>query len=567
VRISKERQQGLSAFFIGVILILAAVGIVALVTFSGIASSNNRSAELDRNFEKIDDAMRRYVALNGRLPCPADPRVDAGVAVPATASITCTYPGAVAGSAIPWVTLGLSANDVADPWGSKITYRPYTGAVGSVTQAEGASLMNCNTNTDAVAGTTASGTCQPTHSTLRQAFLDVPRYAVDDNGTPVTHVAYVLISHGPTGLGAYTTSGIARSAPVNSFEQGNVSVTATTFTAKASPAGAAPGTPNYFDDVVHFVRVDDLAPRAGLDARPWPGPSGGAIFNAQTIAAALNQTTVSPGDLGTATINFGTVTATATSGSNLSLISDATSGQGLGSSGIFGGYLNNFENNSINFQFGFDATKFAVTLGDFGTYSGFAERAQFIFRDGSGGTLASVTASACNPDGGIASYALTVVPSPPVSVATSQADSGGSLSAAATFAYRVSAYNGIGESLPAAEVMQPTAAGAGNNHTITLSWPAVAGATGYRIYGRSAAAELFLADVGSALTFTDTGGLTPLGAMPTGAGFRSVEVRPMSAINGSGTTFFSFFFVNEVKGCAGSATCTTSLAAPANNCP
>jgi hypothetical protein len=562
---TRERQQGLSALFIAVVLILAGVGIMALVMLSGIASSNVRAAELDRIFARIDDALRQYVAVNGRLPCPADPRVNDGGAEPPVASPTCTFPGAVPGGTIPWRSIGLSASDATDPWGNKISYRVYTAPTGALTQPGGASLVDCAISPFPAAGTTPSGTCRATHNTSRDQFISGKGLVVDDNGVPVNDAAYVLVSHGPTGYGAFTSSGVAKSAPLNAQEQANL-LASGPFTAKAaSPPGTAPGSTGHFDDVLQYARVQDLIQHAGRDAREWPV---GAIFNAQTIATALGVGTVTPGDLGTTSINFGTVTATTTSGNNLSLISDATSGQGFGSSGIFGGYLNNFENNSINFQFNQDATKLAVTLGDFGTYSGFAERAQLIFRDGAGVTLGSVTASACNPDGGIASYAITVVPSPPVDVSRSQADSGGSLPAGTTFAYRVSAYNGLGESIPGAEVKATTANGAGNNHTITLGWLSVSGATGYRIYGRSADAELFLADVGNAVNFTDTGALTPVGAMPITAGFRSVEVRPMSAINSSGTTFFSFFFVNEIEACRASiATCTTSLAAPANNCP
>ena len=45
---------------------------------------------------------------------------------------------------VPWVTLGLSADDAVDAWGRKISYRVYDGPTG-MTQALGASMSDCDT--------------------------------------------------------------------------------------------------------------------------------------------------------------------------------------------------------------------------------------------------------------------------------------------------------------------------------------------------------------------------------------------------------------------------------------
>lgn len=83
---------------------------------------------------------------------------------------------------------------------------------------------------------------------------------------------------------------------------------------------------------------------------------------------------------------------------------------------------------------------------------------------------------------------------------------------AATYYYRVSATTAAGETLACAEVGLAIAA----THGVDLSWDEMPGATGYRVYGRSTGAELFIAAVsGSTLTYTDSGALTPSGALPT----------------------------------------------------
>lgn len=82
---------------------------------------------------------------------------------------------------------------------------------------------------------------------------------------------------------------------------------------------------------------------------------------------------------------------------------------------------------------------------------------------------------------------------------------------AATYYYRVSATTAAGETLACTEVSLAILA----THGVILTWRQVRGATGYRVYGRSTGAELFIAAVaGSVLTYTDAGSISPSGALP-----------------------------------------------------
>jgi hypothetical protein len=71
-----------------------------------------------------------------------------------------------------------------------------------------------------------------------------------------------------------------------------------------------------------------------------------------------------------------------------------------------------------------------------------------------------------------------------------------------TYAYRVAAISSVGGS---------TLAGTGTSIHLTATsaalvhWGAVAGAAGYRVYGRKAAAQHLLAEVGATTTYLDTG--------------------------------------------------------------
>ena len=88
---------------------------------------------------------------------------------------------------------------------------------------------------------------------------------------------------------------------------------------------------------------------------------------------------------------------------------------------------------------------------------------------------------------------------------------GGGL-AAGTYTYRVTALSGSGETLPSAEESITLAATGG----VQVNWAYVAGSTGYRVYGRTAGAELLIATVPEAnLYYVDTGAVTPSGGLPT----------------------------------------------------
>lgn len=106
---------------------------------------------------------------------------------------------------------------------------------------------------------------------------------------------------------------------------------------------------------------------------------------------------------------------------------------------------------------------------------------------------------------------LTADLATPVNSAFATATTGGTL-AAGTYSYRVSAIDGAGgETLASAETAQATT---GATSTVTVNWGAVSGATGYKVYGRTAGAQLLIATVGAVTTYVDTGAVTPAGALP-----------------------------------------------------
>lgn len=81
----------------------------------------------------------------------------------------------------------------------------------------------------------------------------------------------------------------------------------------------------------------------------------------------------------------------------------------------------------------------------------------------------------------------------------------------ATYYYRVTALDAAGETLPSTETSLAITTGG-----VNVNWGAVAGATSYKVYGRSTGAELYMATVTApTTTWLDAGSVTPSGAMPS----------------------------------------------------
>lgn len=140
--------------------------IISLLTASGLVVSTTmieRAAYVDTNkvLTQLDESLRDYYIVNGRLPCPASVSTlpgSAGFGV----ETACTSGAAVAGTVhynaanggvrkgmIPVRTLGLSDNAASDKYGSRIIYTvsesltdsaTFGAALGAITIKDGASV-------------------------------------------------------------------------------------------------------------------------------------------------------------------------------------------------------------------------------------------------------------------------------------------------------------------------------------------------------------------------------------------------------------------------------------------
>jgi uncharacterized membrane protein YeaQ/YmgE (transglycosylase-associated protein family) len=112
-------------------------------------------------------------------------------------------------------------------------------------------------------------------------------------------------------------------------------------------------------------------------------------------------------------------------------------------------------------------------------------------------------------------FSISSTLSTPTNDTFTTSSTGGSLSNG-TYYYRVTAITADGGETQASTETHLAITGGTSTQTVTVKWLQVPGASGYRIYGRSTGAEQYIAGVvGEAtLSYTDTGSISPSGALP-----------------------------------------------------
>lgn len=438
----RSTQRGLAGALVAVILVLAAVIALATLALSRFSATSRAGEQTQNQLSALATAIEQFVAATGRLPCPADPTLattDAAwgdEAVPSPNNGTCTHPNGT----VPWRTVGAKTGDAIDAWGWKVSYRVFTGTAavaGSLTQVDGATTVKCDTfDPDAGSATPLSGVrgqlCGPDpdptgdpalRSTRESQFLANKGLSLtekSDAGTikSTSDVAYVLISHGPTGLGTYSGTG-SPSAPPSAGDELNNTNAAGPFVIKPfSGEGIAATATAHFDDRLVYRTLPDLLRGTKLVARNWaealPTGSTALAFDRSTLegtSLGSGFTTGAGGSVGTVTVNLTGVAATGYGTDNSYISFDNAGGfPGIGVAGGASAMLESPLSELLSFQMvTTDNRKFAATLGDFGTYGGGRYQETVIFGFLQSGTLIDFKiGQGCRVDGGLASFQMDV---------------------------------------------------------------------------------------------------------------------------------------------------------------
>lgn len=287
-RAGRLHQRGASLLLLMVVTLIAVTAFFAADAFFGISHTSDNNRLTDDNLQYVRDALVAYVAANQRLPCPADGAASTGASVPQGPTLVCT----ILNGTVPWQDLGIAPDKALDGWGQKISYRVFQ----SLTNAGGASMTHCDTvPLGPIPSLPADGLCATTHGNTVGQFLVNKGFTVNDRGNAINQVAFVLISHGPTGRGAWLASGTRASSPAggNAAETANLGSVGPFVVLAKSDAAIAPDDPAFFDDQLLWLQIADLARMAHQDGRDWHDADPPVVGTAATLTeqslANLNQ--------------------------------------------------------------------------------------------------------------------------------------------------------------------------------------------------------------------------------------------------------------------------------------
>lgn len=199
--------RGFSLIEMAVVLVVFALMLSGLLMVTTTQLATQRVQETQRAMEQARQALLGFAAVNGRLPCPAQPNLASG-APGAGVERTPTAAGCTGGQSgvLAWATLGLPETDA---WGRRFTYRVSALHSRTVT-ALPLPLYNCGAlPLAAPPAHSAFALCSPGDNEVRVAAA---------GAALVTNAPAVLISHGANGFGGYLPSGAQMPASTSADE-------------------------------------------------------------------------------------------------------------------------------------------------------------------------------------------------------------------------------------------------------------------------------------------------------------------------------------------------------------
>jgi prepilin-type N-terminal cleavage/methylation domain-containing protein len=286
---SARPARGFTLIEIVVVMFILGVAIAMAVAITNALTASQRLTTTTARMQTVDAALVQYVMQQKRLPCPAD-------GTQASSSSTAGNEGGrnsagcttnEAGGVVPWRALGLAETDVTDGWNRRLTYRIQPGLAAD----NALDMSSCDPAKAATGGATAScsasctssniaGTCTAPFDFLTGKGLQVKNVSgtviMDPAGVfvssiPPTGAAYVVISAGSTGGGAYLSSGQLSTSTTTdgTQEQKNYAnaayVAGTSYYVDDSISDGAGAS--HFDDIVSRPALLTVINKAGLGPR------------------------------------------------------------------------------------------------------------------------------------------------------------------------------------------------------------------------------------------------------------------------------------------------------------
>jgi len=271
-RFAARRHERGSALLLLAVALVAGAALALLATELFRAEERSAAhAQTQQRLQAVREAVLEFAQARGRLPCPADPQAtgsEEGVEI--LHDEGCDLP-LEAGAAVPWRSLGLPRDQGADLWGQRLTYVPDW----TLTSRAGLRDAVDPERDDPYCGiglTTRGPTAADRLRDPSPENCGEPEAAAEANGA-----AFVVISHGPNGLGGHTTGGRRRALPGSELELRNAVLDTGIAEGFVSlpfrQVEIDPAAPDYYDDLLVDLGVPQLFAALGLpqpQEPDWP---------------------------------------------------------------------------------------------------------------------------------------------------------------------------------------------------------------------------------------------------------------------------------------------------------
>ena len=117
-----HQQQGFTLVELAIVLVIVALLTSGLMMGMTAQRKSAENSDAQRQLDNIREALLGFAMAKGRLPCPADPALNAGIEDKPDEYSQCNRVDIAKNGifgVIPWATLGLPESD---PWGRRFPY-------------------------------------------------------------------------------------------------------------------------------------------------------------------------------------------------------------------------------------------------------------------------------------------------------------------------------------------------------------------------------------------------------------------------------------------------------------
>lgn len=187
-KVKFNKIPAFSLIEVSIIMMIAGLLISGYVNWIAPAAKSNafKFIETQQKIKDINDTIEKFVSLNGRLPCPANPTIQWGSVIGSQLYSAENLSGSICLSnigSVPVSVLGLSPDFMLDAWGRKFTYVTASGLCGT------------------------GGCTSATHNNGSALLLNIRDTTLPVGNNISSSAAFLVISHGPAGRGGFRQSG------------------------------------------------------------------------------------------------------------------------------------------------------------------------------------------------------------------------------------------------------------------------------------------------------------------------------------------------------------------------